>query len=162
MPSVRKLDLDVNNRLLNFSPPTNYPISELVPPNNKLQPIVITYEVMKTAVTKAHDKLSSGTWTTDNATAYLRVNGLNKEDRTEVIIRATNVRTYNDSPQQLSDDDEGFQALQRLRIQDPSAFEFWKFPALWSHSTMLSQHVDAIMHLLFLGVIKTTIKHIEG
>ena len=80
----------------------------------------------------------------------------------EVIIHATNVRTYNDLHQQLSDDDEGFQALQRLRTQDPSAFECWKFPALWNHSTMLSQHVDAIMHLLFLGVIKTTIIMLKG
>ena len=117
---------------------------------------------MKTAITKAHDKLSSTIWTTDNATVYLWVNGLNKEARTEVITRATNVRTYNDLHQQLSDDDEGFQALQRLRTQDPSAFECWKFPALKSHSTMISQHVDAIMNLLFLGVIKATIKHIEG
>ena len=80
----------------------------------------------------------------------------------EVIIHATNVRTYNDLHQQLSDDDERFQALQRLRTQDPSAFECWKFPALCSPSTVLSHHVDDIMHLLFLGVIKTKIKHIEG
>jgi len=152
--------LDVNNRLLDFPAPTNYPISELLSPNNMLHPIVITYEVMKAAVEKTHDKLSSGMWTTDNATAYLWVNGLNKEARTEVIMRATNIRTYNELRQSL--DDEAFQALQRLKKQDPSAFERWQFPALWSRSTMLLQHVDVIMHLLFLGVIKTTIKHIEG
>jgi hypothetical protein len=37
----------------------------------------------------------------------------------------------------------------------------WKFPTFWERGIELSQHVDAVMHLLFLGVQKTTVLMIQ-
>jgi len=45
---------------------------------------------------------------------------------------------------------------------NPKSFQCWELRSLWTRSTMLHQHIDALMHLLMLGVQKTTmikVKH---
>jgi hypothetical protein len=37
----------------------------------------------------------------------------------------------------------------------------WSFPAIWQRGVQLEQHIDVIMHLLFLGVIKTVMQNIQ-
>ena len=45
--------------------------------------------------------------------------------------------------------------------ENPANFERWKFPAIWRRGCSLDQHIDVIMHLLLLGIQKTTMKKIK-
>ena len=154
-------DTCASSGLLDFSPPPNYPISELVQPNKKLRPLRITYDSLREAVEKSHEKIVSGSWTADNANAYLWVHGINIEARKEILEAATNERSFNALFNEQDSRREEFDAICRLKEQDPNLYKRWEFPALWSRGTQLSQHVDVIMHLVFLGVVRATIKRIE-
>ena len=154
-------DIHASSGLLDFSPPPNYPITELALPNKKLRPSRITYDSLKEAVGKSHDKIVSGSWTTDNANAYLWVHGINNEARKEIMEAAINERTFNQLFSVQDSKRDEFNAICRLKEQDPNLYKRWEFPALWSRGTQLCQHVDVIMHLVFLGVVRATIKRIE-
>jgi len=51
-------------------------------------------------------------------------------------------------------------AMESERARKPELFQMWKFPSLWVRGVQLNQHIDVAMHLIFLGVIKTTIQMI--
>lgn len=37
----------------------------------------------------------------------------------------------------------------------------WKFPPQWVRGVELHQHIEVIMHLLFLGVVKTSLQMVQ-
>ncbi len=41
--------------------------------------------------------------------------------------------------------------------EHPEKYTVWKAPAIWTRGTDLVQSIDVIMHLLFLGVVKTVV-----
>jgi hypothetical protein len=155
-------DTDVNNGLLDFSPPEHYPV-EQVPTSGKLSPKRLTYDVMMAAVERAHSGVVSRGWSFNNMKSYLRVHGLNAEAISAISECAMKCRSY----KSLLDAAEGgvvgpeLAAMEEEREQRPELFRMWKFPSLWVRGVQLSQHIDVVMHLLFLGVIKTTIQKIQ-
>jgi len=110
-------------------------------------------------VKKAHDKYISGDWSISNMKAYLKVNGLNEDAIGSICARSRNVRDFNDSLKAYVEQgvEEEYYDLKYEREKNPVLFEIWKYPAVWERGTELSQHIDTIMHLVFLGVVKTTI-----
>jgi hypothetical protein len=40
----------------------------------------------------------------------------------------------------------------------PRKYKQWMYPAAWIRGVNIEQHIDVPMHLLFLGVVKTTVK----
>ena len=156
-------DTDVANGLLDFPLPDHYP-EELIPRSGKLSPRRLTYEVMKSAVETAHKGVVFHGWSMKNLKAYLRVNGLNAEAIASISECAMNCLTYNDLLEAAGGGDAvtpELAAKQRERRLKPELFEMWKFPALWVRGVQLHQHIDVAMHLIFLGVIKTTIQMIQ-
>ena len=154
-------DIEAESGILDFDPPQHFPVSEISQSNQKLRPSRINYNTLKQAVEKTHDNIVSGAWTIDNGNAFLWVHGINKEARTEILQCASNERKYKTIFEERHCREEEFTSISRLKDNDPHLFTRWQFPALWSRGTEMSQHVDVIMHLLFLGVIKATIKRIE-
>jgi hypothetical protein len=144
--------------LLRYQPPSDYPSSE-IDGSGKLGAIYISYSSLKTAVKKAHDKYISGDWSISNMKAYLKVNGLNEDAIGSICARSRNVRDFNDSLKAYVEQgvEEEYYDLKYEREKNPVLFEIWKYPAVWERGTELSQHIDTIMHLVFLGVVKTTI-----
>jgi hypothetical protein len=146
--------------LLDFKPPKEYPADEL-PEENYLRPKLITYGTLMDAVVKCHDKVVAGVWSIENANAFLWVNGINTEAKKEIIQNATNELRYNTLFDLRHSKKKEYESISRQRASNPSNFKRWEFPALWTRGTELTQHVDVIMHLIFLGVIRATIKRIE-
>ena len=156
-------DTNAESGLLDFPCPDYYP-EELIPPSGKLSPKRLTYDVMRNAVETAHTGVVFHGWTMNNMKAYLRVHGLNAEAIASISECAVNCRTYNDLVEAASDADAAtpeLAAIQRERQRAPEKYEMWKFPALWVRGVELHQHIDVCMHLVFLGVIKTTIQMIQ-
>lgn len=114
-------ETDIDNELLHYVPPINYPQEE-VGPNGKLPPIKISYNGLKEAVQLAQRNLCNHLWDKKTALSFLQVQGINKE-ATDLILNNK-----------------------------------WITPAMWERDTDVMQHIDVPMHLLFLGILKTSIQ----
>ena len=150
-----------DSRLLEFSPPENFPLDVLPDESTMLRPKRITYGSLKDAVLRAHTSIVSGVWSVENAQSYLRTEGLNTEAVSDIIECATNVRALNALMENRENFPTDYEAMVRDKQRNPSSYEIWDMPAVWQRGTSLFQHVDAIMHLIFLGVFKTSVKRLE-
>jgi hypothetical protein len=79
---------------------------------------------------------------------------------------ATNCRLLAEfeNNQEMNGDPEiqlSYQQLLVKKLAAPEKFMMWKYPALWNRGVQLSQHVDVVMHLIFLGVVKTVIQMVQ-
>lgn len=123
-------DTDVKSGLLDFYPPPNFPV-DCVPITGKLSPMRLSYESMRNAITIARCALVEECWTNDNATASLKVCGINKEVHTAILRCASNELLY----KQLSESPEGNESQLRAMIEDkeeiPDSYQMWKYPTLW-------------------------------
>lgn len=72
--------------------------------------------------------------------SFLRVHGLNNEAITSILDCATKNKLANDPG---------------------SCTNIWNFPVMWDRGVELSQREDVVMHLVFLGVVKTFIKILQ-
>ena len=86
--------LDVDSALLDCKPPEKYP-KDMLPPSEMLRPKRITYDSMKSAMTKASSSVASGDWTAENAKAFLDTEGFNQATIQEIVKRGLNIRILN-------------------------------------------------------------------
>ena len=154
-------ETNIDSGLLDFSPPKNFPESEVPLPSGMLRPLKLTYDTMKVAVVKAHNQVVCGEWTVENSKSYLWVNGLNTDAIRAILECATNVVTFASLERDKAMYPADYAAICREKSRSPCSFECWQFPAFWVRGTKLSQHIDVVMHILFLGVIKASIKRVE-
>jgi hypothetical protein len=140
--------------MLRFPPPNNFPSNnDKVDDEGLITPQKITYEDLQAAVTLAHDNFVSSKWDQGNVTAYLNLHGINADACTEIFDHASNVATLlNIDPEK---DPLSFKVFTEYRKNNPHLFEKWPIPSFWKRGIPLSDHIDAIMHLLFLGIVKT-------
>jgi hypothetical protein len=147
-----------HTELLSYEPPQDYPSSELNS-SRKLGAIHISYDSLKGAVSKAHDNYVRGNWSLSNMKSYLRVQGLNDVSMGLICDQSRNVREFNrvyNTYLELGIEEE-FTDINYDKERNPELYEIWKFPAVWERGTELNQHIDTVMHLTFLGVVKITI-----
>jgi hypothetical protein len=113
------------------------------------------------AVHKTHTAIVSGIWSIENAKSYLWVEGFNSDSISAVIEHATNTRALNALEAEMDLYPEDYEAMLHDKQCRPSLYAIWKVPSLWNRGTDLTQHVDAVMHLIFLGIVKATVKCLE-
>ena len=122
-----------------------------------LLPFVITYEGLRTATAVAHSEYLGGRWNEQMCDAYLRVECIDDKTRDSIIDNAKNARAL-----LITQCEEERQFLLEAKEENPASFEPIPTPPLWSRDSIeLWSHVDTIMHLLFLGVVKTIVFTIQ-
>jgi len=131
-------DTSGKHALLQFTPPPHFPLDQ-IPYNGQLQPMTLSYDLLKAAMKMAEEGFLHRGWSLNNVKSYLRVHGLNNEI--------------------LSSFAEYLSRVKNAAIGTSS--KTWSNPVLWERGTTLNQHVDVVMHLLFLGVIKTTMQMVH-
>lgn len=125
-------------------------IVEVQPDMLRLRPFRLTYNQLKTAIDLAHDGFMTKNWTSKNVSAFLKVEGLHDEAIADFLGNAERQKSL-----ELAIGSD-LELLLKDRDLQPSLYQKWKLPALWDRSgCTLIHHVDCIMHLLFLGVVKT-------
>ncbi len=147
-------DLRRDSILLHFPSPMNYPPS-MLSEHAMLKPLVITYDVLKHAVRAAHNGFVNNGWSSSNVKIYLHVHGINTEALQDILECAKNFKAMMDLPE----GEPQRVALMIKQCSHPELFTMWKFPTLWCRNVHLSQHIDVIMHLLFLGVVKSSMQN---
>jgi len=121
-----------------FKKPKFYPSDITTPDIASLKSKEITYESLTEAVNKAIDGMSRqrNRWTKQVASCFLSTEGVNSEM----------IDLISDHVKRL-----------RRAIASNTREPIWNNPSLWNRGVPLSTHIDAPMHLIFLGIVKSTI-----
>ena len=140
-----------NKNLLLFEPPNKYPMDCDKLHNNKLQPQMLTSELLLKVCKTTHEKVSKGYWSISEGDAYLKVHGLNDDLRQNIIECAENMF--------LMSNLEGMETKHRTYIlsdqqKNPEKYQRYPLPRVWSPPMGIELFADAPMHLLFLGIMK--------
>ena len=149
--------MDPESDLMKFPPPAHYPPG-LLDESGLLSFKRVTYEGLTTAVRETDSNVYDNAWDGKTAKAFLHAETVNHESIEDVVERAEYRRTRDDVLNSSNEDDKQF--IESEVARDPLQFEPWALPALWNRGIQLRQHVEAIMHLLFLGVANTTVMRI--
>ena len=137
--------------------PTNkdYPFDvDFIPVNQ------ITKQGLKQSAKLAHDFVSSGEWTSKAVTnAYMKTKGHNDSTVNEVYDRAKNIFSLEKARKILQNDDQSQMSQSMSNViqkfnDDPSQFQPYTEPATWNSELDMVNYPDAMMHMVFLGVVR--------
>lgn len=139
--------------------PADYPIT-LEEDNTRLvrvgdstywKPFRITYDGLRLAIVTAHKKFLDDDWSTANCSAFLKVEGMNDSVIRTFLDHAMNAACLDSV---LSDAQRHI--VEQERARNPRLFQRMPFLELWQRPDIeLCTHPDVIMHLAFLGIVKT-------
>lgn len=174
-PSCMNWDfLATNNDVLGASPPpTNYPLlaenngdgntyrnspfCRIVFIENKqlIKPFEITYESLEGAIDLAHECYCKHGWSSANVDAYLRVEGINDEF-IEIFMEYAQ-RCYSLA---IAEANPGiYDHILLDKEKHPERYQRVPCPPPWQRiGFTLRDHPDVIMHLVYLGVVDTTMQ----
>ena len=144
-----------------FPTPSNYPNIEredrcrtiTIEDKQYLKPFRIEYQGLLDAVSFAHSQLMDGSWSKKNCEAYLKVEGMVDGVAEKLIDHAVMLQSLEsdsvDAPHE-------YPRLSKSELQEE--LKLLLNVALWErNNTLLSTHVDCIMHMVFLGIVKTVV-----
>ncbi len=152
---------DKDSEKLEFPAPEKYPEALLLNATTQsLRPKIIDFKSLLDAVEVAHKGKVEKKWTDDTVRDFLRVECVNASVADEVLAHSNAFLTkqaWSDVQSQI-DDPEGYAAF-LSDYNDNSLLYDAPFspPAFWTRGIRLSQHIETVMHLIFLGVIKTVL-----
>ncbi len=142
--------------ILDFEPEKEFPKSEILSLTKQLSPLSLTYEVLANALEVGFQKCSSGEWGIGATAAYLRAHCINQELIDSCTERARNLKNWNEARANHETHPKNWELYFQLHQENPDMFSPVEIPALWKRQWgSLSQCIDVIMHLIFLGVVKT-------
>lgn len=120
----------------------------------------ISFERLLSACRQANTNLLRRTWTREEADKYLTENGIVKKICTKIIDHAHGLRSLQEAKikaegnQATETDKKAYQNLSLAAETTPDNYKLYDGPPTWNRNFNIQQHVDAPMHLLFLGIIK--------
>lgn len=145
--------------LAKSSLPPDYPIT-LDEENTRLvrvgdsmywKPFRITYDGLRSAIVTAHKKFLDDDWSAANCSAFLKVEGMN-----DSVIKTFLDHAMNEACLDAVLSDTQRQIVEQERARNPRIFQRMPFLELWQRPDIeLCTHPDVIMHLAFLGMVKT-------
>lgn len=122
--------------------------------NNYLKPFRLSYDNLRAAIDVAHNGYVTNGWTQKNCVEYLKVECLNDNFIDKFLEHAVNVTAFA-AAEEAGDQHLLAQMREHLRL-NPTSYLKCPVPALWDRDGVnLTTHVDAIMHLIFLGIVKS-------
>lgn len=118
----------------------------------------LSYDHLKDAATKVYDDIVSGKMPVDDANRLLASVCINDREASKIVEHATNRATLNQVAEEGILEVE-YPELARMLEESPELFLQCAFPPAWSKRNFkLWQNVEAIMHLIFLGLCKATMR----
>jgi len=102
---------DPSNDSFFFGPPKDYPVEE-IPPNGKLRPMKLTFNLLRMALDKVPTKIVNGDWSLAAAKAYLSVFCISDAIVMDIAAQADSCHVFLDAKAAHSNDPD---ALLKLR-----------------------------------------------
>jgi hypothetical protein len=158
-PRCTNFAYDPYHPLFAASVPADFPLVAL--PGEMLGPLRLSYHLLANAVNTSHDFLVNGVWNEKEATAYLDWHCIKKKSLKAIILHADHCREYNNIMEDPLSSIPERAAATREKDRQPHLHAPWPLPSLWERGVLLEQSPDVPMHLLFLGLVKTTMLRIQ-
>lgn len=120
----------------------------------------MTFDVLVKATKYTNNQLLQGEWTAKQADTYLDQNGIVHKVRSKIVDQAVNKRSLVEAMAKASSKDatekdkQAYEILQISATSNPDRYKLYEGPHTWYRQFMLCQHVDAPMHLIFLGIVR--------
>lgn len=154
------MDKPDNAAKLRWACPEHYPASER-PSDGFLSPVKLTFPMLKRALKKAATLISEGVWTKNNVEAYLSTFCINNKMITKVVEQGENIWLLNEADRRRNEQPNDYHNMMEIFAENQSQFAEVQIPPLWDRGVSLHQHIDVIMHLLFLGAVDGTVTFIN-
>lgn len=156
--------------LLIYEAPAKFPPTHLlggivrtpgdeIPPG-MLRPLELTYPVLTTVCNMAHDMIVNCQWGSATAEVFLNTHCINGTLTDEIIEHADNCLQF-ELAMANSDDPATKNLFKEEKRKRPKAFSRALLPPFYNSSLSLNQFVDPPLHLIALGLVKTTFKVID-
>ena len=130
-------------------------------PGEMLGPLRLSYHLLANAVKNSHDFMVDGVWSVKEATSYLEWHCLKDKSLKAIIRHADHCREHAEVMKDPLSTDAEKAASTRQKARHPDLYEPWPIPSLWQRGVLLKQSPDVPMHLLFLGIVKTTMLRVQ-
>jgi len=122
-----------------------------------MKPFRITYSSLKTAVESAHTGFTENGWTKANCKHFLNIEGINDKFVEKFQAHADRALALR------SASGEAKRELLHDCSKHPGPYQQVPYPPLWDRVGQdLCDTIDALMHLVFLGIVNTTMGKIQG
>jgi hypothetical protein len=153
--------------LLKLHLPKHYPRTHLdndlgieyVTADNRVLPFRLTAERLQCSLDLVFSNVVEGRWAPKTAAAFMRRECFMDPFAATIIKRALNKKSLQaviDGTSRESDAHQG--AIRRDAQKMPTQYQKPRSPTSWAAPGGLSIYLDVLMHLLFLGVVKSTLK----
>ena len=136
-----------------YDPPPDYP-NDLLSTNSKLRPYELTFEILNKVIHFASKNFENGLWSEKELMSYTSSHGINKLGSRKIIEHCENKMAYNLYQNEVTNADGKLVMCDYAK--NPDKYSHWKGGPFWKSNLQLFQFVDVLMHLLFLGVTKST------
>lgn len=121
-----------------------------------LKPFRVTYEGLMRAVDLAHKGYVEKNWSSAGCREFLKVEGVKDGYVEKFLDHAAMSLALNVA--EKSNDQETLSEIRESMRVDPAKYAKCPYPALWEREGVdFLTHVDAIMHLVFLGIVKSSL-----
>ena len=154
---VKNCAVCLNWDVLRDSEMTRFPVHKDYPKTNADDPALAKFRKVdcpeiRQAVAKARLHTFSGEWKANQATEYLKSHGLNTETAKGVSNSATWMGLW---ARRHGLDPDSVNILEECRRKHPEYFEEYVLPPFLTSGLSMDQVIPVLMHLLFLGLVKT-------
>lgn len=127
-----------------------------------LGPLQLSCHLLANAVTLSHDFLIvGGQWDEIEATVHLEWRCLKKKSLLPILKHADHCREHRTVMEDPLSTAADLAAAAKEKARHPDLHAPWPIPSLWERGVLLEQSPDVPMHLLFPGIVKTTMLRIQ-
>jgi hypothetical protein len=147
--------LFTDHKDLSYVPDKAYPLSKL---NRlgKINPKFINKETMEAVVEDIYVALERKIWTNNTCKSYLRTEGFNQKCIDEIMDNSLNNIAYECAKKNQTTNPSEWEAIQKDYEKNPRKYNKYCLPSSWYYMSDTSLYVDVPMHLLLLGVCKSS------
>lgn len=147
--------------------PDGYPLHHLineagieyVTPDNRVLPFPLSAQRLICSSDLGYRNLLNRKWTNKQAIAFMKRECFNDELIKNITDTATNARSLREIQEGISTEPPLAQRfIQEEAVKCPHLYSQPEPPKSWDVKGGLSVFVDVLMHLLFLGIVKSTLK----
>jgi hypothetical protein len=147
--------------------PKNYPRTHLendlgieyLTADSRVLPFVLTAERLRCSLDLVFTNLVEGWWTPQTAAVFMKRECFMEAFAKNILQRAINKKSLQEINNGMSEESSAHQgAIRRDALKHPLEYQKPDSPSGWDAPGGLLIYLDVLMHLLFLGVVKSTLK----
>lgn len=154
-------NMDREDEMLDWEASPDFPCSAMYNENEKHHMKKLTFPMLRDAIKIAGENMTEGHWSKANVEAYLADFCVGTKMIAQIVTKSENIRMWKKAEAEKLQKPDEFELLSEMVANNSSDFEPVDCPPLWDRGVELHQHIDAVMHLVFLGAVNGTLLFIH-